>query len=189
LTRRRRRARTTPAWRFQRAEASTDELLVKDGIVACVNKINRANHFGNGSPNWALCSPNAGQALEGIRGFTAVQTSPDTYDVQTGAIRYVGTMNSVAGGIRFFVSEFYGRSETTTGKMLFGRKPAGMFDPGLRLGMYVPLEVTGPELHDPNTDLTVKAYRSRYALLRKDTNQTAESAQLVRCYGKLTITL
>lgn len=163
------------------------ELLIKDGAVACINKINRANHFGEGSPNWGLCSPNAGQALEGVRGFTAVQTAPDEYGIATGAVRYIGNLNSVAGGVRLFVSEFYNRGETTTGKILFGRKPDSILGPGIRVGMYVPLQLTN-ELYDPNTDLFVKGLRSRYAVARKD-NSVADSAQLVRTYGELTITI
>lgn len=165
-----------------------DEKLIRTGWVSVTNAIERTNQWGDSAQSdWVLCSPNAAQLLEGLKGFTVKQGSPDTFSVGSGPIRYLGEFTTYGGGLRVFSSPFYNRGETTHGKFLFGRQPKGVMDPGIRIAMYVPLEFTD-KLYDPNTDTTTKGVRSRFAVATKD-GSVADSDQLTRVYGELDVTL
>lgn len=165
-----------------------DERLFKDGIVPLIEKIRTTNKFSPaGEPNWALCDPQFAGRLRRIKGFTArADLDPAELEMGQGAPRDIGVIGDF--GVRVLVDPMLNIADQTTGKLYFGRRPIQKNDPALYLGMYVPAEMTR-DVYNPSTGLTEKGVRSRFAVAAPNTGTNADSAELARCYGELTVTL
>jgi len=164
-----------------------DEFLYTRAIVPCVEGIRKTNAFNpEAEPNWMLVGPNGAKLIRQIRGFTSRDNNATSIAVQTGQLRDMGAIQDY--GLRVFVDPQLDGTSTTTATILIGRRPEAPEEPGVRVGIYVPLKVL-KEVYNPKIGETTGGVRTRYAILKPNTGAEPLSSRLGDVYGRITVTL
>lgn len=170
-------------------KAEFRHMLFTHGFAKVVSNmaITNKNNPSIPGPDWLLVGPRLAYAMDSTKFYTSKNTGAQNsqYALSTGPIREVGMLDNY--GVRVIVVPFLDEGLTTDqSRFLFGRRPTMANDPGIYLAMHTPLKITR-DAYDPDSGLNTQAVRTRYGIVRANTDTNPDSAELQKPYGRGTV--